>query len=70
MASQAYQLGLLLVVFGGFLTTNSSGEFAGLGVFAMYFGLSIGVLSIIQEGIPNRKKTTNSSESTETQSRR
>ncbi len=62
MVSQAYQLGLLLVVFGGFLATNSSGKPAVLGITAMLFGLLIGVLGIVHEGLPNRNRTTDSPE--------
>lgn len=52
MVSSAYQFGLLLVVFGGFLATNSAGEPAGWGIRAMILGLLIGILDIIQSSIP------------------
>jgi len=45
-----YQLGLLLVVFGGFLALNSTGSFADIGIGALFVGLLIGVFGVIQAG--------------------
>ncbi|MFB6133949.1 MAG: hypothetical protein ABEJ55_03075 [Halanaeroarchaeum sp.] len=46
MASAGYKLGLLLVVFGGFLASNSTGAAAGWGVGLLFFGLILGILGI------------------------
>lgn len=43
-----YQLGLLLVVFGGFLALNSTGSFSDVGIGALFIGLLIGVFGVIQ----------------------
>lgn len=51
MASSAYKLGLLLVLFGGFLALNSTGEAAGWGIWTMVLGLLIGVVGILQSSI-------------------
>ncbi|WP_439027778.1 hypothetical protein [Haloarchaeobius sp. DT45] len=49
MASDAYRLGLLLVVFGGFLLTSGSGSFPdAIGLAAMLFGLAFGVGGLVQ----------------------
>jgi len=43
-----YHLGLLLVVFGGFLALNSTGSFADIGIGALFVGLLTGVFGVIQ----------------------
>jgi len=43
-----YYLGLLLVVFGGFLALNSTGSFADVGLGALFVGLMTGVFGVIQ----------------------
>ncbi|ELY26893.1 hypothetical protein C499_11821 [Halogeometricum borinquense DSM 11551] len=55
MVSQAYQLGLLLVVFGGFLATNSTGSVSGIGILSMYLGLLVGITGCLQSGIRDRR---------------
>ena len=54
MVSAASQLGLLFVVFGGFLASNSTGVASGFGIGAMVLGLCLGVLGVVQSGIPDR----------------
>lgn len=54
MVSQAYHAGLLLVVFGGFLSLNGSGEFAAMGSWLMVLGLLVGLGGVLREGIPER----------------
>ena len=51
MASSAYRAGLLLVVFGGFLATNSAGVAASLAVWTMFLGLVLGLLGVLQSGL-------------------
>jgi hypothetical protein len=47
MSVRWYRLGLLFVVFGGFLASNSSGSFAGIGMWAMFIGLGIGIVGVV-----------------------
>jgi hypothetical protein len=49
--NETYHLGLLLVVFGGFLALNSTGLFGELGIGAMFVGVLIGVLGLLQSGL-------------------
>jgi hypothetical protein len=53
MASDWYRLGLLLVVFGGFLASNSTGSFAGFGISAMVVGLLVGIGGLVSPDSSN-----------------
>jgi len=46
IVNSTYQLGLLLVIFGGFLTMNSTGEITYLAIIMMFLGLLTGILGI------------------------
>jgi hypothetical protein len=50
-----YHLGLLLVVFGGFLALNSTGSFSDLGIGALFIGLLTGVFGVIQSGVSDAR---------------
>ena len=52
MSNATYRFGLLLMIFGGFLASNSSGQFAGVGIGALFAGLAIGVVGLLQSGLP------------------
>ena len=47
MSDGFYRFGLLLLLFGGFLATNSTGGFGELGVWLMIAGVSIGTVGIL-----------------------
>jgi hypothetical protein len=53
MVSRWYQLGLLLVVFGGFLATNSTGFFAESGIWVMFLGLLLGIGGVLPSEPPS-----------------
>jgi len=53
--NSAYQLGLLLVIFGGFLTMNSTGEIAYLAIGMMFLGMLTGILGIAQSSVSHRE---------------
>ena len=50
-----YYLGLLLLIFGGFLTLISTGFFSVIGLGALFVGTLIGLLGLIQSGLPESK---------------
>ena len=45
--NETYHFGLLLVVTGGFLATNSTGTLAGVGIWAVFGGFLIGVVGLL-----------------------
>ncbi|WP_435360899.1 hypothetical protein [Haloarchaeobius sp. DFWS5] len=51
MVSQLYQLGLLLVVFGGFVVLASSGLIARFAVVAMILGFALGCIGVLGDGV-------------------
>jgi hypothetical protein len=50
MTDDVYRIGLLLLVFGGFLMSNSTGTFAEVGIFVMTLGTLIGILGVLHSG--------------------
>jgi hypothetical protein len=57
MADTTYRIGLLLVVFCGFLASNSSGAPAGLAVWGMGVGLFVGALGAVRDGLRGRESS-------------
>ena len=47
MTDGFYRFGLLLLLFGGFLATDSTGTFAEWGIWLMVAGLGIGTVGIL-----------------------
>ncbi|WP_435335398.1 hypothetical protein [Haloarchaeobius sp. TZWWS8] len=54
MVSQLYQLGLLTVVFGGFVSLTATGSFGNIGFVTMLVGFVLGCIGILYGGIPDR----------------
>ncbi|WP_435146850.1 hypothetical protein [Halobaculum sp. P14] len=52
MSNWLYELGLLVLVFGGFLATNSTGLFADVGMLAVVVGLLAGLVGVAAGGPP------------------
>jgi len=46
-----YYFGLLLVVFGGFLALNSTGQFSSIGIGALFVGFLVGILGVVRTGL-------------------
>jgi hypothetical protein len=55
MANTAYEFGLLVVVFGGFLATNSTGVLANVGMWAMFLGFFAGLGGVLSAGLPESR---------------
>lgn len=50
MSRRTYRFGLLLLLFGGFLSLNSTGLFADIGVGVAAIGFLIGMLGLVNPG--------------------
>lgn len=53
----AYRLGVLLLLFGGFLALNSTGVISGVGVASLLIGLLVGVIGILQSGLSDADRS-------------
>lgn len=48
-----YHFGLLLLIFGGFLTLSSTEFGTVVGLWSLVIGLLVGVLGVIRSGLPS-----------------
>ncbi|WP_435068433.1 hypothetical protein [Haloplanus sp. C73] len=53
--SVTYRFGILLLLFGGFLSLSSTGLFSDIGLWALFAGALIGVLGLLRSGLPESK---------------